>query len=113
MACGDEPLQAGRPFERLRLLLVVKLDEVQNRRLEIVEGIVDAVPRTAADQLPEEALDRVRPRAGRRREVEGLSAMALQPARADPCACGGVVVHDGVDLPSGGHFLLDPVEERD
>ena len=36
LAGGDEPFRAGRPSERLRLLLVVQIDEVQNRPLEIL-----------------------------------------------------------------------------
>ena len=35
-------LRAGRPFERLRLLLVVQLEEVLDLLLEILDGIVDA-----------------------------------------------------------------------
>ena len=76
---GDQPVRAGRPFERLRLLPVVKLDEAVDRRLEILEGIMDAAPETAAGQLPEEALDRVHPGAGGRREVEGPAGMVRKP----------------------------------
>ena len=75
MAGGDELIRTGRPFERLRLLLVVKLDEVLDRLLEILEGIVNAAPEPAAGQLSEEALDRVHPEAGGRREVEGPALM--------------------------------------
>ena len=84
LASGDEPLRAGRPFERRRHLHVVKLNEVQDRRLEILEGIVDAATKTVAGQLPEEALDRVHPEAGGRRVVEGPVAMVLQLVR-DGC----------------------------
>ena len=77
LAGGDQPVRADRPFERLRLLLVVQRDELLNRRLEILEGIVDAAPETAAGQLPEEALDRVRPEAGGRRKVEEPAGMVL------------------------------------
>ena len=31
LAGGDEPFRVGRPSERLRLVLVVQIDEVQNR----------------------------------------------------------------------------------
>ena len=78
---GDQPVRAGRPFERLRLLPVVKLDELLDRRLEILEGIVDAAPETAVGQLPEEALDRVHPGAGGRREAEGPAPVVRQPVR--------------------------------
>ena len=110
---GDQPLRAGRPFERLRLLPVVKLDELLDRRHEILEGIVDAAPETAAGQLPEEALDRVHPGAGGRREVEGPAGMVLQPLRDGRVLVGGVVVQDGADLPACGRRLVDLLEERD
>ena len=100
LAGDDQPPRAGRPFERLR-------------RLEILEGIMDAAPETAAGQLPEEALDRVRPEAGGRREVEGPAGMVLQPLRDGLVLVGGVVVQDGADLPPGGHRLVDLLEERD
>ena len=64
---GDEPFRAGRPFERLRLLLVVQIHEVQKRPLEILDGIMNAAPEPALGQLPEEALDGVHPGAGGRR----------------------------------------------
>ena len=101
LADGDQPLRAGGPFERLRLLLVVQLNEVLDRRLELLEGIVDAAPETAAGQLREEALDRVRPEAGGRREVEGPAPVVRQPLRDGLVLVGGVVAQDGVDLPSG------------
>ena len=93
LAGGDELFRAGRPSERLRLVLVVQIDEVQNRALEILDGIVDAAPEPAPGQLPEEALDGVHPRAGGRREVEGPAAMLLQPVQDGFVLVGGVVVH--------------------
>ena len=113
LAGTDQPLGADRPFERLRLLLVVVRDEVQDRRLEILEGIVDAAPEPAAGQLPEEDLDRVRPEAGGRLEVEGPAPAVRQPLRDGRVLVGGVVVHDGVNLPLGGRRLVDLLEERD
>ena len=95
-------MSGGRPFERLRLLLVVQRDEFLNRRLEILEGIMDAALETAAGQLPEEALDRVRLGAEGRREVEGPAPAVRQPIRDGRVLVGEVVVHDGVDLRSGG-----------
>ena len=58
LAGGDQTLRVGHPFERLRLPLVVKRDEVLGRGLEILNGIVDAVPEPSAGQLPEEAKNR-------------------------------------------------------
>ena len=63
---------------------------------------MDAAPETAAGQLPEEALDRVRPEAGGRREVEGPAPAVRQPVRDGRVLVGEVVVHDGMDLRSGG-----------
>ena len=39
LASSGEPRQIRHPFERLRLLLVVQLNEVQNRPHEILDGI--------------------------------------------------------------------------
>ena len=51
LAGGGQPLRSGRPFERLRLLLVVQLDEVLERRLRILDGIVDAAPERSAMKI--------------------------------------------------------------
>ena len=72
---------------------------------------MDAAPEVAAGQLPEEALDRVHPGAGGRREVEGPAPAVRQPVCDGRVLVGGVVVQDGVDIPSGGRLLLDPVED--
>ena len=45
--------------------------------------------------------------------MEGPSPAVRQPVRDGRVLVGGVVVHDGVDLPSGGHRLVDLVEECD
>ena len=87
----------------IRILLVVQRDELFDRRLEILEGIMDAAPEPAVGQLPEEALDRVRPGAGGRREMEGPAGMVLQPLRGTS-ACGRSS-QDGADLPPGGRRL--------
>ena len=81
LASGNEPIRVGRPFEQLCLLLVVKLDEFQDRRLEILEGIVATAPEPVAGQLPEEALDGIHPEAGGRRELEGPAPVMSQPLR--------------------------------
>ena len=56
LARGDEPFRADRPFERFCLLLVVQRDEVLDRPLEILDGLVDAPPEPTAGQLPDETL---------------------------------------------------------
>ena len=45
LACGDEPHRARCPLELLCLLLVVQLNEVLDRCLEILDGITDALPK--------------------------------------------------------------------
>ena len=45
--------------------------------------------------------------------MEGPAEIILQPVRDGLVLVGGVVVHDGVDLPFGGYLLVDPAEERD
>ena len=42
---------AWRPFERLCFLLIVPLDGVLGRRLEILDGIVDAAPERLAMKI--------------------------------------------------------------
>ena len=59
---------------------------------------MDAAPETAVGQLPKEALDRVRPGAGGRREVEGPAGMVRQPVRDGRVLVGGVVVQNGAEL---------------
>lgn len=44
LASGDEPFRACCPFERPCLCSVVQLNEVQGRRLELLNGIVDSAP---------------------------------------------------------------------
>ena len=39
---GGEPIRAGRPFERLRLFLVVQFNELQTRLINPPDGIADA-----------------------------------------------------------------------
>jgi len=39
LASSGEPRRIRHPFERLRLLLVVQLNEVQNRPHDIFDGI--------------------------------------------------------------------------
>ena len=68
---GDEAFRTCRPVVGFRLLPVVQLDEIRDRLLEFLDGVVGAAPEPAAGELPEEALDGVHPGAGGGREVEG------------------------------------------
>ena len=70
LAGGDEPLRAYRPFADLHLFPVAQLNEVQRRRLHLLDGITDAAPEPTAGQRPEGALYSANSRARRRREVE-------------------------------------------
>ena len=45
---GDEPVRAGRSFERLRLFLVVQFNELQTRLINPPDGIADAAPKPAS-----------------------------------------------------------------
>ena len=52
------------------LFPVAQVNEVQNRRLDLLDGITDAAPEPTSAQRPEEALYSVHSRARSRREVE-------------------------------------------
>ena len=45
---GDEPIRTGRPFERLRLFLVVQFNEFQERLINPPDGIADSAPEPAS-----------------------------------------------------------------
>ena len=45
---GDEPIRAGRPFERLRLFRVAQFNELQTRLVNPPDGIADASPEPAS-----------------------------------------------------------------
>ena len=92
LAGVDEPLRACRQFAGLRLFPVAQLNEIQERRLDLLDGITDAAPEPTAAQRPEEALYSVHSRARSRREVEdpaedaqgseqGCSSLPLTTAR--------------------------------
>lgn len=70
LAGVDEPLRACCPFADLRLFPVAQVNEVQDRRLDLLDGITDAAPEPTAAQRPEEALYSIHSRARSRREVE-------------------------------------------
>ena len=52
------------------LFPIVQLNEVQDRRLDLLDGITDAAPEPTAGQHPEKTLYSVSSRARSRREVE-------------------------------------------
>ena len=51
LAGGGQPLRTGCPFELLRLPLVVRCDEVVDRRLVILDGIADAALEQSAMRI--------------------------------------------------------------
>ena len=44
LAGGDDAFPARRPAEGFRLFPVVQFDEIQDRLLELLDGVVDAAP---------------------------------------------------------------------
>lgn len=61
----------------------------------------------------EEVLNGIQPGAGRRREMEGPSWMALKPNDDLGMFAGVVIVEDRMDHLAGAHVALDDVEELD
>jgi hypothetical protein len=61
----------------------------------------------------EEALDRIEPGSGCRREMERPSRVTFEPSSNIGVLMGGVVVDDGVDRLSHGNLFLDDIEESD
>ena len=86
LAGGDEPLLACRPFAGLRLFPIVQLNEVQKRRLDLLDGITDAAPEPTAGQRSEEALYSVNSGARSRREVEDPT----EDAQGSEQSCGSL-----------------------
>ena len=84
--------------------VVVLGEEAVDGGLEVDEGVEDAALEPALGQLGEEALDRVEPGAGGRREVEGEARMAVEPGAHLRVLVGGVVVEDDVDDLAGRHL---------
>ena len=109
---GNDFIGIGSPCERLGLLIVL-FEEAVDRGLKVGDGPKDAALEPALCESGEEALDRVEPGSGRRREVERPSRIAFEPSADIGMLVGGVVVEDRMDRLAGGNFALDGVEEAD
>jgi hypothetical protein len=88
---------------------VVIVGEAVDCGLEVGDGPENAPLEAGLCEDGEEALDGIEPGRRGRREVEGPSWMARQPAADD----GGVIVEDCVDGVAGGNFALDCIEKAD
>ena len=109
---GDDFVGVRGPCEGLRLLIVL-FEEAVDRGLQVCDGSEDAALEPALCESGEEALDRVEPGSGRRREVERPSRVTFEPSANVGMLVGGVVVDDGVDrLPRRDPFF-DDIEEAD
>jgi len=109
---GDAFVGIGGPGEGLGLLVVLG-EEAVDGGLEIDDGSEDTILEPAARQDGEEALDRVQPGTGRRREVEGPARMAIKPGPHLVVLVGSVIVEDDVNELAGRDVALEGVEEAD
>ena len=109
---GDDLVGVGGPGEGLWLLVVLG-EEAVDGGLEVDDGVEDAAFQPPLRQLGEEALDRVEPRAGGRREVEGEALVAFEPGAHLGVLVRGVVVEDDVDGLARGNLGVDGIEEAD
>ena len=109
---GDDFVGVRGPGEGLGLLIVL-FEEAVDRGLQLGDGSEDAALEPALCESGEEALDRVEPGSGRRREVERPSRIAFEPSANVGMLVGGVVVDDGVDRLARRNLLFDDIEEAD
>ena len=109
---GDDFVGVGGPCEGLGLLIVL-FEEAVDRGLQVGDGAEDAALEPALCERGEEALDRVEPGSGRRREVERPSRIAFEPSADIGMLVGGVVVDDGVDRLPRRNLSFDDIEEAD
>src|SRR5271168_4021076 len=109
---GDYFIRVRGPGEGLGLLIVL-FEEAVDRGLQVCDGSEDAALEPALCESGEEALDRVEPGSGRRREVECPSRIAFEPSADIGMLMGGVVVDDGVDRLARRNLSFDDIEEAD
>jgi hypothetical protein len=108
----DDAIGVGGPDEGLGVVVV--LGEVAiDGSLEVDQRVKGAALQAPPGEGGEEGLDRIDPRAGGRREVEGPARMPDEPGADLGMLVGGVVVEDGVDQFAGRHGALDGIEEAD
>ena len=75
---GDNSLRIGAPDEGCRALVVL-LDEVVDGGLQRDHGMENTALELSTAQLGEEALDRVQPGGGGRREMERPTRVTREP----------------------------------
>src|SRR5271167_4312865 len=109
---GDYVIRVRGPGEGLGLLIVL-FEEAVDRGLEVCDGSEDAALEPALCERGEEALDRIEPGRGRRREVERPSRISFEPSANIGMFVGGVVVDDGVDRLPRRDLSFDDIEETD
>ena len=93
--------------------MVGLLDVAVDGALQVVDGAEDAALQAALGEGGEEALHRVQPGAGRRREVEDEAGMPTEPGDDLRVLVGGVVVEDHMDELADRYRRLDGVQEAD
>ena len=88
-------------------------DEAVDGGLEVDDRVEDAALQAALGELGEETLDRVEPRTGRWREVEGEARVPVEPCADLGVFVSGVIVEDHMHCLVGRDAGIDGVEEAD
>ena len=86
-------------------------DGAYNVNADEAAGAIAAALEPPARERGEEALDRIEPGGGGRREVERPARMPAKPSADLGMFVSGVVVHDQMDIEIAGDIGLDLVEE--
>ena len=97
----DDTVGVGRPDEGFGFA-VVFAEIAVNRGLQVDQRMEDAALQTPAGEGGEKALDRIGPRAGSGREMEGPARAPGEPSEHLGMLVGGVVVEDCMDQLAGG-----------
>lgn len=105
---GDDLVWVFGPDEGFWVLIVL-CNEAVDSRLEVRHGPEDAALEPALAELGKEALHRVEPGTGRRREVEYPARMPREPGQHLGMFVGCVIVEDDVDDFAGRNLSLDGI----
>ena len=109
---GDDAVGIGGPDEGLWIGILLG-NEAVDCSLEVDQRMEGAAPEAATGELGKEALDRVKPRARRRREVEGEALVPIEPLAHLRMLMRTIVVEDHVDPLPRRNLPLDHIEEAD
>src|SRR3954452_7053638 len=93
--------------------MVGLLEVAIDRALQVEDGAEDAALQPAFGEGGEEALHRVQPGAGGRREMEDEARMSAEPGDDLGVLVSGVVVEDDVNDLAGRDMRLDGIEETE